>query len=244
MNSGPTKTPQKRALVLGLVVVVSFVGFFVGINQFPASRELPHGDLDVDGKAPAARTNLELASQPWSSELAVWALRSGPAPDPVTPRDQQARLHALQARAERRAFEGAPPTVPHPVGDGSAHKCVACHDSGGYIGAVRVPPASHSFRTLCTQCHVPADAAMPPLDGGPQAGKVESDFDPLRDAPSPYRWTAGAPPQTPHTPFMRERCDSCHGVYGRPGLQTSHPERKVCEQCHASAAVTNQGPWP
>ncbi|HRC56557.1 MAG TPA: hypothetical protein PKU97_11575, partial [Kofleriaceae bacterium] len=52
----------------------------------------------------------------------------------------------------------------------------------------------------------------------------------------------GAPPTIPHTTWMRERCDSCHGVWGASGLRSTHPWRQSCTQCHAPAAALDQRP--
>ena len=51
-----------------------------------------------------------------------------------------------------------------------------------------------------------------------------------------------APPQIPHQGVMRERCMSCHGPNGRDALQSSHPERQSCTQCHAAAASDDLRP--
>jgi cytochrome c-type protein NapB len=106
------------------------------------------------------------------------------------------------------------------------------------LGATLIPPMSHESYTQCTQCHVPEHSAVPPASS---ALEVQNQFEPEREPPAATRWSA-APPQTPHSTFMRDHCDSCHGRYGRHGLQTSHPERQHCVQCHASAAVVDQMP--
>ena len=43
---------------------------------------------------------------------------------------------------------------------------------------------------------------------------------------------AGAPPTIPHTLWLRGNCLACHGAFGFAELQTSHPERANCVQCH------------
>ena len=43
----------------------------------------------------------------------------------------------------------------------------------------------------------------------------------------------GVPPAIPHTVESRRKCIACHASAGTPEkLQTSHPERENCMQCH------------
>jgi cytochrome c-type protein NapB len=86
---------------------------------------------------------------------------------------------------------------------------------------------------------VPGSAALRP---DPRA--VENDFDGL-DAPGAGpRASIVAPPQLPHRVFMRENCDSCHGVNGRDPIRSSHPWRESCSQCHASSSDSFPGLAP
>ena len=41
--------------------------------------------------------------------------------------------------------------------------------------------------------------------------------------------------------LMRERCDSCHGVWAG-ALRTTHPWRQNCVQCHTPSAARDQHP--
>lgn len=50
-----------------------------------------------------------------------------------------------------RAFEGAPPTIPHTIE--GREDCLMCHKDG--IGGA--PKASHPERLNCDQCHVPGE---------------------------------------------------------------------------------------
>jgi cytochrome c-type protein NapB len=86
---------------------------------------------------------------------------------------------------------------------------------------------SHPRLEMCQQCHAAAPGAAPP---------PASDFVGLGAAGSGRRAYAGAPPTIPHGAWMREACDSCHGLAGAPGLRTTHPERQSCTQCHAPDA--------
>ncbi len=149
------------------------------------------------------------------------------------------RERMLEARAARRAYDGAPPTVPHPVDERAVPNCLVCHERGARIGQLRAPVMSHTMLGSCLQCH----ASGPEFHGSP----VPTPLAPALNAfaPQPFgglgarAWT-GAPPTRPHTAAMRSNCGSCHGVAGDPGLRTSHPERQNCEQCHAGS---DGGEW-
>jgi cytochrome c-type protein NapB len=129
----------------------------------------------------------------------------------------------------RRAYPGAPPTIPHaieePLGYGGK-TCLACHENGGYVPkyTALAPIVPHPELTNCRQCHVPATtnsvfrpsnwvSVEPPLTG--------------------RRAMAGSPPVIPHSLPMRENCLACHGGPGAAReIRTTHPERIHCRQCH------------
>ncbi|MDH4046196.1 MAG: nitrate reductase cytochrome c-type subunit [Gemmatimonadota bacterium] len=137
-------------------------------------------------------------------------------------------------RATRRAYDGAPPTVPHPDPGAS---CSACHDADGQAVGAGVAPASPHVGTAqvggterCRQCHVfvATDALFVPTRfiGLPQNLRAGS------------RATPGAPPTIPHRLLMRENCAACHAGQGiREEIRTSHPERQRCRQCHVPATM-------
>jgi cytochrome c-type protein NapB len=142
-------------------------------------------------------------------------------------------------RAERRAYDGAPPTAPH--ADFGA-PCGACHDADGQsVGAAYAPASPHLGTAAepgtqrCRQCHAfvttndvfVANAFI----GLPQNLRAGG-----RAAP-------GAPPTIPHRILMRENCVACHaGPGAREEIRSSHPERARCRQCHVP--VTEAGAFP
>lgn len=144
--------------------------------------------------------------------------------------DPAARLAALQRRAQRRAYAGAPPVVPHTIVQRDPAACLVCHGHGQRIGALTAPRMSHQPYQNCQQCHVEARDINPAVDAALNAfiGAAEC-------GPGPRAFTT-APPAMPHSTFMREDCLSCHGPLGAPALRTTHPERTNCQQCHAPAA--------
>lgn len=166
--------------------------------------------------------------------LVVAACGNGAAP-PGGDQDAAAPT-AGTVRAERRAYDGAPPTVPHPD-PGAA--CGACHDADGQSIGDRFAPASPHAATRqaggtvrCRQCH-----AFVTTDDEFVANRFVGLPQNLRPG---TRATSGAPPVIPHRLLMRENCVACHaGPAGRPEIRTSHPERWRCRQCHVPRTTTD-----
>ena len=146
-----------------------------------------------------------------------------PAAEPATPR-------STAVRASGRAYDGAPPTIPHEASIGA---CVTCHDAdGATIDGIGVAPASPHGEVAaagamqrCRQCHVPVQTGAP---------LVASRFTGLAQGPwQGSRATPGAPPTIPHTLQLRSECQACHvGPGARVEVRTTHPERTRCRQCH------------
>ena len=175
--------------------------------------------------------------------LAAWiaaALVAGCGDPVVVPvPDREGAVNSTAAvRAARRAYDGAPPTVPHaPFGA----SCEACHDARGQaVPGVGFAPASPHVGTpyegetsRCRQCHVFRTT---------EESFVESGFVGLAQDLSPGdRATAGAPPRIPHRLLMRENCAACHtGPAAREEIRTTHPERGRCRQCHVPLNATDE----
>lgn len=154
----------------------------------------------------------------------------------VTGRPGSSKSSASE-RAGRRAYDGAPPVVPH-AAFGAA--CTSCHTTQGIEvdGVGFAPPSPHAETAglgraaRCTQCHVfrVTDEVL-----------VESEFRGLRqDLRSGRRLNPLAPPVLPHAVFMRENCAACHdGPAAREEIRTPHPERTRCTQCHVEQVSTD-----
>lgn len=152
------------------------------------------------------------------------------------------RTAALAARARRRAYDGAPPTIPHPIAQRDWPNCTTCHGDGMRLSAQHTAPAmSHAPYGSCVQCHVVSEGPVPgaPPPAGPMA--MDNSFVGLESAGAGPRAWPGAPPQIPHPTLMRSRCESCHGQLAL-GLRTSHPWRQSCTQCHTPSAALDQRP--
>lgn len=136
-------------------------------------------------------------------------------------------------RAERRAYDGAPPVIPHaPLGA----SCIECHNEHGLAveGLGYAPPSPHEITrgmgdtARCRQCHVFSRTSEVFVASG-FTGMAQD----LRRGTRLYD---GAPPVIPHPVFMRENCIACHtGPAAREEIRTSHPERTRCRQCHAAS---------
>lgn len=166
---------------------------------------------------------------------------------PVPDREGAEKTSAT-VRAARRAYDGAPPTIPH---ENFGIECVGCHDDRGTAleGVGFAPPSPHegtrglSDRARCRQCHVFATT---------DERFVASDFVGLaQDLRRGGRLSLGSPPTIPHKTFMRENCSACHaGPAAREEIRTSHPERIRCRQCHvpettrSTFAPGSPTPWP
>lgn len=149
--------------------------------------------------------------------------------DPVPGHDGVVKSSAA-VRADRRAYDGAPPTIPHESFDAD---CANCHnDRGRAVTGVGFAPASphehtrHAGATQrCRQCHV-----FRSTDGEFVKNRFVGTE---QDLSAGDRATAGAPPRIPHRILMRESCLACHdGPGAREAIRTSHPERTRCRQCH------------
>jgi cytochrome c-type protein NapB len=149
---------------------------------------------------------------------------------PVPGREGAVKSQA-SVRAERRAYDGAPPTIPHAS---FGMRCEACHNAAGQsVADVGFAPASPHIdteraggTTRCRQCHVfvTTDDVF-----------VASNFEGAKPdiLLTGGRATPGAPPTIPHRLLMRENCVACHDGPGtREEIRTSHPERWRCQQCH------------
>lgn len=169
----------------------------------------------------------------WQTKLSDLKSTSDPLAEvKISPEEKK---FALQGREKNRAFNGAPPTIPHPIHQTSAAACMACHGEGAKTETLRIPKMSHKVLTNCTQCHV---------ENSPQHMTAplfrESSFTGLPAPTGGPRAFSGAPPQIPHSTWMRSNCMSCHGLAGSHGIRTTHPWRKNCTQCHAPSSKLDQ----
>ncbi len=225
--------------VCGAVVIVSF-----GFGQPPAPAPIVVGvPMPASPSLPGsgAANDRASASLPWRLNNPAPSLIPENRANPIALADKFAsRVRSMEHRASLRAFEGAPPVIPHPIVDLNIQTCRACHAQGLQAGDKVARMVSHTYLTNCTQCHVESGRAMPGSAMGNDRG-TDNTFIGFRS--SGYggtRASAGAPPVMPHTTFMRTNCVSCHGEHGYDGWRPDHLSRTNCVQCHAPAAEFDQ----
>jgi len=163
--------------------------------------------------------------------------RGEPASVAVPGRPGASKSAAL-VRAERRAYDGAPPVVPH---QDFRMTCTGCHKEDGLslpdVGFA--PPMPHeltrglSAMSNCRQCHV-FQRTFGLFRSSTFAGLRQ-------DLRRGRRFHDFAPPVLPHPVFMRENCLACHtGPAAREEIRCSHPERPRCLQCHVPRQTTEE----
>ena len=174
----------------------------------------------------------------WSSDLTKLKYSRPSRLSPVV-RTQAMKLAAIADRATSRAFDGAPPVIPHKVEQQSAASCLVCHGQGMKLGDRIATKISHAHFSSCTQCHVESTSSGP-FDTG---AEIPNSFSGLSRSGPGIRAFEGSPPTIPHSTWLRDDCMSCHGTIARQGLRTTHPWFTNCTQCHApSAALDQLGP--
>ena len=234
---------QQRLWAIGgaAAVAIAAVGFFTGTRPTADAgprRDLSLSDPEVESEKAPRYVDLREGRRGPNSHMyegAFAALHLPPEQaSPASPEDRQA---AVLARSGRRAYDGAPPTIPHEIDQRRYPDCLTCHEKGATIGGRRAPRMSHERYENCAQCHVVSSAPRPLPKGELLA---ESSFEGSRSPGIGERAYPGAPPTIPHHTWMRENCNSCHGAGGLHGLSTSHPWRQSCTQCHAPSAVLDQ----
>jgi nitrate reductase (cytochrome), electron transfer subunit len=141
---------KRRGIQIGLVVAigVATLGLIAGVES--SGREVPsHASYPAPSGQPAeARSYRDMQTRSYGPNAELpprwWKQLATRAPVP----------HDDAKRAARRAYQGAPPTIPHAVDQLAPPACLACHQTGVTIGAVSAPVMNHPRRDSCLQCHV------------------------------------------------------------------------------------------
>jgi len=233
-----------RWLHVGAAVAVAFAatGYFAGLRE----PELPERPVASDPHARRAERapsygELREARRGANARMyegAIDSLAEAPFPvKPLPPGTPEQRAQAVASRKTHRAYDGAPPTIPHEIDQREVPGCLACHGEGMKLGNRVAPKISHEPYQSCAQCHVVGDSPRPLTRYKDLPG---NGFVGLASTGNGARAWPGAPPTLPHPTLMRTDCASCHGPKGLPGLRTSHPDRQNCQQCHGSSALLDQ----
>lgn len=236
---------RQRLVTISVAVAIAAagVGFFTGTRQPVGARDRTITLAPSASERAPSYAEMRSGRRGPNANMYEGAfdelVRGGPnLYDPIQPTDED-RARALAARADRRAYDGAPPTIPHAVLQMGAPACLACHEHGARLGGKVAPRPSHQRQEACTQCHV---VSVDPRPGQPPLSPPANDFVGLSSPARGERAWPGAPPTIPHSTWMRSVCTSCHGVDGALGLRSTHPWRQSCTQCHAPSAVLDQRP--
>ncbi len=252
----PRKVVQSGFIAGGIIVMIAVSGYFVGLRQTNSAiamtravevvKEHAHRDLTGASAVPVAVRYIDQnwsdhgPNGIWRNSLLDFVQKPATAPDkPVSP---GVKVAALTARAGRRAYDGAPPTVPHPVTQDSSAACLACHGQGLQVKDRFASKISHpTYGGSCTQCHVSTRSGFTAEEAVLYSVPLaENSFQGTEASPNGARAWPGAPPVIPHRTLMRTDCMSCHGPNGLFALRTPHPDRQSCTQCHVPAAANDQ----
>jgi cytochrome c-type protein NapB len=238
------------AVIFLMVGMLSVSGFFMGMLQTEKQDTRRFGVTRHGGSVVTSSENLPaapkyreipkaawLANRDWQFTLADLPRATAPEKQPVATETE--RKAAVERRASLRAYDGAPPVIPHGIDTLSSASCLSCHSQDGNLVIAGKRPAeiSHPWVTNCTSCHVPADGLRQITEPVTDRLNVENAFVGKRSAGAGPRAYGTAPPTTPHPVWMRQNCMACHGPGREQAIRTSHPERQNCLQCHAPNAV-------
>ena len=217
-------TPRSRLVIIGLCILLM------------ASTVYIIGQSWLAGQQTAELTGVAGDDSPSISVEAGVFRRSAQALtylDTAKEVDDPRQLAEYQAW---RAFEGAPPIIPHPVVEEQhfgENTCLQCHASGGFVAEYEAyaPVVPHPELISCRQCHVAVNSSDL---------FAESDWQTVAPPEIDQAVLEGSPPPIPHDLQMRENCLACHAGPAAPvEIQVSHPERVNCRQCHVLIESTD-----
>ena len=239
---------------LSLLIALAVIGYLVGIGDGVPTPDAASESWLIDaGSGRVSTQDSKLIPALSYADIANASLgptkrwQATPQKLPPAEYDLHAQIQPTEAdkeastklRASRRAYNGAPPIIPHPVENTTDAACYACHAGGVQLAGVKASVMSHPYLANCQQCHAPmAPAPFQSLDAS-----VDSSFVGLPAPRAGRRAYPGAPPTIPHSRWMRENCNACHGgPHGWAGMESTHPWRTNCVQCHAPSATLDQMP--
>ncbi|MGH7677121.1 MAG: hypothetical protein ACRENU_01565 [Gemmatimonadaceae bacterium] len=233
------------------IFLVASAATMIGALIIASDRIAAIGD-DSSGSGQAAPPMTSQA--PIASEAEVFRTRPemlavAPSPGPR----RSAHPRTLATWRALRAYPGAPPRVPHGLTSAEFQTggCKTCHERGGFsqrFGAY-VPLTPHPERGACLQCHVgdgklmaislpsaePSARCRQCHAPGAMRWRDTSDWIPLPWPRLADKTPGRDPPPIPHALQMRGNCLACHAAPSAVAeIQTRHPERASCRQCHVA----------
>lgn len=134
-------------------------------------------------------------------------------------------VQSFAAEGKKAAYFGAPPTIPHGVEEEGRFDCLACHENGLVVNGIKSTITPHPELLNCRQCHLNQKNITP---------FGANTFQGLEAPQKTYRQNPYAPPLIPHRTLMFTKCLTCHynKALAQNIVQTNHPERQNCKQCH------------
>lgn len=242
----PAHVARSMTIFGAIAVGIGLVGFLVGIAEpvvpARATVRVPTIPAESTRLTPSYReiNSAEVGpNQAWTSSFALLKQTRPGLFAPVV-RTAEMKDSSLRDRLRTRAFNGAPPVVPHRVEHQSAQSCLVCHREGMQLGHQIATKICHPHYANCLGCHVEQAGSLPIAVNAEAPANLFAGV--LRAGPG-IRAMPSAPPSIPHTTHLRGDCMSCHGLIARPGLRTTHPWLTNCVQCHASPAETERIPF-
>jgi cytochrome c-type protein NapB len=173
-NHSPSDFTQRHASLIAFALIcIATTGYFLGLSspmtstdELPLSVEPPPHSGEHDpaaGSVIPATSYAEMAGTRKHSTLMRSTLLSSLVQQPYDllakiEVNENDKLLSLSDRETRRAFNGAPPTVPHPIDQLDPAACMACHGEGLQSKTLQASKMPHPYYSSCTQCHVEQQA--------------------------------------------------------------------------------------
>jgi len=247
----PSDFTQRHATLIAFALVcIATVGYFLGLSSPMTSTEKRPSRAEVllhagkhdpaMGSVIPAASYAEMASvrkHPTFVRSTLISSFGQQGYDPLAKIEvrEADKMDSLADRKTRRAFNGAPPTVPHSVNQLDSIACMACHGEGLQASTLRASKIPHPYYSSCTQCHVEQRGTFTLA-----SASFENSFEGAEAPTHGVRAYPSAPPLVPHSTWMRNDCLSCHGRTAALGMASTHPWRKGCLQCHGESSQLNQ----
>ncbi|MGJ8639468.1 MAG: nitrate reductase cytochrome c-type subunit [Opitutaceae bacterium] len=253
------KSIKATTIVVAIVFTISVSGFFMGMRQtvsettYTQPTAETYEDVEPHSTTQTAVDYKDIANAGFGPNANFKSRLSSLINMPDSQGGISPLLVSEQAlrekRESRRAYDGAPPIVPHPIAQDNAASCLECHSQATQISNVVAPAISHPEYTSCTQCHVSGKglgSRWNTADFDLHTGNLFAGNHTAKPVDRAYD---NSPPTIPHNVHMRQNCMSCHGELGTSPIRTSHPDRQSCTQCHVPSgqidkANFNESPFP
>ena len=158
-----TNTKNFITLICFVVISITVVGYFTGLQAPMQTSAVIPGllPLAADHTKPLAADTITATHYAEMHEAtrhrttayrtSLTDLKSNVDPFAELKISAEDKTSALQRRDARRAFNGAPPTIPHAVSETSTAACIVCHGEGAKTETLRIP-LSAMWRIIHVTC--------------------------------------------------------------------------------------------